>query len=188
MAANVPGIVNRVAIISPSITFHPIFTSSPVAIAPVASTPSVAAMPGTALLVGNQPISTSTGQNAKIGSVPTTAFANGTAPVLYSTSLGYASVGIPGVGAGAAISAASTVSTSPSFEAEGNLATPAGAPNTSTGPATAASIESAVAGDIPGGSLLTQLPTWFWLILAALVAYLWYTGESPRDVVKQVTA
>jgi hypothetical protein len=188
MAANIPGVQNRVAVFNPSIAMHPIFTAEPVAIAPVASTPSVAAMPGTALLVGNQPISTSTGQNAKIGSVPTTAFSNGTAPVLYSTSLGYASVGIPGVGPGAAISSASTVSTSPSFEAEGNLATPAGAPNTSTGPATAASIESAVAGDIPGGSLLTQLPSWFWLVLAALVVYLWYTGESPRQVVQKVTS
>jgi hypothetical protein len=177
-------VANAVAPLSP---VHPIFTSGPVSVAPVAQPIPVYA-PVTGLLTAGQPTHTSTGQNVQIGAIPTQPFLSGTAPVAYSTTLGYGSVGLPGSGAGAAISSSSTVSTSPSFEAEGNVVAASGAANTSSGPATAASLESAVAYDLPGGTLLSALPSWFWLLAAALVFYLWYTGESPRNVVRQVTA
>jgi hypothetical protein len=171
--------------ILPTIEMHPIFAeNSGIAVQPVA-TP--VATPATSLLVGSQPTHTSTGQNVQIGALPTSSFAAGTAPVAYSTSLGYGSVGLPGHGAGAAISSSSTVSTSPSFEAESNVTAASGAPNTAQGAATAASIESAVQADLPGGSLLSSLPTWFWFLAGALILYLWYTGESPKQVVERVT-
>jgi hypothetical protein len=182
---NAAPVVSGPVIAVPAQPIHPIFTDNPVSISPVAAP---IATTETSLLVGGQPTSTSTGQNVKIGSVPTASFSAGTAPVLYSTELGYGSVGLPGTGAGAAISSSSTVSTSPSFEAESNVEAAAGAPNTAVNVPVSASIESAVQADIPGGSLFSSLPSWFWILLGALVIYLWYTGESPRNVVREVTA
>lgn len=174
--------VRSAGILPPAIV-HPIFTAAPVTVNPV-FTPSPSPNPGSSLIGGVQsPIHASTGQNVAAGSNPTQAFANGTAPVLYSTELGYGSVGTPG----SAISSSSTVSSSPSFESESNVASASGAPNTSEGGGTAASIESAVQSDLPGGALLSSLPTWFWFLAGALILYLWYTGESPREVVNRVT-
>jgi hypothetical protein len=174
---------------------HPIFTDAPVAIAAAAPVPvpvfNSSSAPNSfsvGPIATSTPISTATGQNVQAGSAPTQAFAEGTSPVLYSTQLGYASVGMPGTGAGAAISSSSTVSASPSFEAETGVVAANGAPNTANNVPVASSIESAVQADLPGGTLLSSLPTWFWLVAAALVAYLWYTGESPKQVVDRVTA
>jgi hypothetical protein len=189
MAIAQSAIEKRTSVASVSLDVHPIFAgASPVSVAPVGSDvgfggPASSPNPGAGLVPG--PIHASTGQNVANGSAPTQAFANGTAPVLFSTSLGYASVGTPAI---PAISSSSTVSASPSFESETNLETSAGAPSTASNAPTASSIESAVAYDLPGGTLLSSLPSWFWILAGALVLYLWYTGESPRQVVKQVTA
>src|SRR5271155_3012492 len=174
--------VRGAGIITPA-GYHPIFTTSPVVVVPV-STPSPSPNPGSGLLGGIlSPIHPSSGQNIAAGSTPTQAFANGTTPVLNSVGGGYASVGAPG----SAVSSSSTVSSSPSFESESNVVSQAGAPNTSEGGATAASLESAVQSDLPGGTLLSTLPTWFWFLVGGLLLYLWYTGESPRQVVERVT-